>query len=46
MLFREQKFNQNLLFRSKISLWAFNLREYLSADNLLNIYMAHGTHDI
>lgn len=29
-----------------MSLWAFNLHEYLSADNLLNIYMAHSTHDI
>lgn len=46
MLFREQQFNQNIIFHCKMSLWGFNLHEYLSADNLLNIYMAHGTHDI
>lgn len=46
MLFREQRFNQNLIFHSKMSLLAFNLHEYLSADNLLNKYMAHSTHDI
>lgn len=46
MLFREQQFNQNLIFHSKMSLWEFNLHEYLSADNLLHIYMAHSTHDI
>lgn len=30
----------------KMTLWGFNLCGYLSADNLLNIYTAHSTHDI
>lgn len=46
MFFREQQFNQNIIFHSKISLWRFNLHEYFSTDNLLNKYMAHSTYDI